>query len=194
MGCHHWWVEEKKEGFNFIKEKVWRKLQGWEGKLLSQAGHEDGKACYQGQGSPPRHAAKVKAAPHGTPWHATKHKACCQGQGMLPRPRHAAKAMQQAKAKVAAPHGIQPRLRHAAKDKACFQGQGTQPRPRHAAKAMACSQGQGMLPRPRHVAKAKACSHGQAQEGSPLCITEYLLPPKERLGKNPLQHQETLIC
>ena len=30
----------KKEGFNFIKEKVWRKLQGWEGKLLSQAGRE----------------------------------------------------------------------------------------------------------------------------------------------------------
>ena len=30
----------KKKGFNFIKEKVWRKLQGWEGKLLSQAGRE----------------------------------------------------------------------------------------------------------------------------------------------------------
>ena len=30
----------KKEGFNFIKEKVWRKLQGWEGKLLSQVGRE----------------------------------------------------------------------------------------------------------------------------------------------------------
>ena len=30
----------KNEGFNFIKEKVWRKLQGWEGKLLSQAGRE----------------------------------------------------------------------------------------------------------------------------------------------------------
>ena len=30
----------KKEGFNFIKEKIWRKLQGWEGKLLSQAGRE----------------------------------------------------------------------------------------------------------------------------------------------------------
>ena len=30
----------KKEGFNFIKEKVWRKLQGWEGKLLSQASRE----------------------------------------------------------------------------------------------------------------------------------------------------------
>ena len=27
----------KKEGFNFIKEKVWKKLQGWEWKLLSQA-------------------------------------------------------------------------------------------------------------------------------------------------------------
>ena len=25
----------KKESFNFIKEKIWRKLQGWEGKLLS---------------------------------------------------------------------------------------------------------------------------------------------------------------
>ena len=30
----------KKEGFNFIKEKIWRKLQGWEGKLLSQARRE----------------------------------------------------------------------------------------------------------------------------------------------------------
>ena len=30
----------KKASFNFIKEKVWRKLQGWEGKLLSQAGRE----------------------------------------------------------------------------------------------------------------------------------------------------------
>uniref|UniRef100_A0A7N2KX33 Reverse transcriptase n=1 Tax=Quercus lobata TaxID=97700 RepID=A0A7N2KX33_QUELO len=30
----------KKEGFNFIKEKVWQKLQGWEGKLLSQADRE----------------------------------------------------------------------------------------------------------------------------------------------------------
>ena len=28
---------KKKESFNFIKEKVWRKLQGLEGKLLSQA-------------------------------------------------------------------------------------------------------------------------------------------------------------
>ena len=27
----------KKESFNYIKEKVWRKLQGWEAKLLSQA-------------------------------------------------------------------------------------------------------------------------------------------------------------
>ena len=31
---------KKKESFNFIKEKVWRKLQGWEGKMLSQAGWE----------------------------------------------------------------------------------------------------------------------------------------------------------
>ncbi|XP_050290157.1 uncharacterized protein LOC126728358 [Quercus robur] len=30
----------KKESFNYIKEKVWRKLQGWEAKLLSQAGME----------------------------------------------------------------------------------------------------------------------------------------------------------
>ena len=30
----------KKSNFNFIKERVWRKLQGWEEKLLSQAGRE----------------------------------------------------------------------------------------------------------------------------------------------------------
>ena len=30
----------KKESFNYIKEKVWRKLQEWESKLLSQAGRE----------------------------------------------------------------------------------------------------------------------------------------------------------
>lgn len=30
----------KKQSFNLIKEKIWRKLQSWEGKLLSQAGRE----------------------------------------------------------------------------------------------------------------------------------------------------------
>ena len=30
--------KRKKESFNYIKEKVWRKLQGWKAKLLSQAG------------------------------------------------------------------------------------------------------------------------------------------------------------
>ena len=30
----------KKESFNYINEKFWRKLQGWEGKLLSKAGRE----------------------------------------------------------------------------------------------------------------------------------------------------------
>lgn len=32
--------KEKHASFNYIKERVWRKLQGWEGKLLSQAGRE----------------------------------------------------------------------------------------------------------------------------------------------------------
>nr|XP_023923936.1 uncharacterized protein LOC112035339 [Quercus suber] len=32
--------KRKKESFNYIKEKVWRKLQGWEAKLLSQARRE----------------------------------------------------------------------------------------------------------------------------------------------------------
>lgn len=31
---------KKKESFNFIKKIVWRKLQEWEGNLLSQAGRE----------------------------------------------------------------------------------------------------------------------------------------------------------
>ena len=30
----------KKASFNYIKERVWRKIQGWEGKLLSQVGRE----------------------------------------------------------------------------------------------------------------------------------------------------------
>ena len=30
----------KKASFNYIKEKVWQKLQGWEGKLLSQVHRE----------------------------------------------------------------------------------------------------------------------------------------------------------
>lgn len=30
----------KKESFNYIKEKIWGKLQGWESRLLSQVGGE----------------------------------------------------------------------------------------------------------------------------------------------------------
>ena len=30
----------KKASFNYIKERIWRKIEGWEGKLLSQAGRE----------------------------------------------------------------------------------------------------------------------------------------------------------
>ena len=32
--------QKKKECFDNIKQQVWKKLQGWEGKLLSQAGRE----------------------------------------------------------------------------------------------------------------------------------------------------------
>ena len=30
----------KKESFTYIKQQVWKRIQGWEGKLLSQAGRE----------------------------------------------------------------------------------------------------------------------------------------------------------
>ena len=30
----------KKASFDHLKQRVWKKLQGWEGKLLSQAGRE----------------------------------------------------------------------------------------------------------------------------------------------------------
>ena len=32
--------KRKKANFSYIKERVWRKLQRWEGRLLSQAGRE----------------------------------------------------------------------------------------------------------------------------------------------------------
>ena len=32
--------KRQKASFDYIKERVWRKLQGWEEKLLSQAGRE----------------------------------------------------------------------------------------------------------------------------------------------------------
>ena len=32
--------KKQKKSFNYIKEKVWKKLQGWEAKLLSQAKRE----------------------------------------------------------------------------------------------------------------------------------------------------------
>jgi len=31
---------DKRASFNYIKERVWRKLQGWRGKLLSRVGRE----------------------------------------------------------------------------------------------------------------------------------------------------------
>ena len=33
----------KKQSFVYIKERVWRKLQGWKEKLLSQAGRQAGR-------------------------------------------------------------------------------------------------------------------------------------------------------
>ena len=32
--------KHKKASFDYIKERIWKKLQGWEEKLLSQAGRE----------------------------------------------------------------------------------------------------------------------------------------------------------
>ena len=40
LGLSSFAGRRKKASFNFIKEKVWRKLQGWEAKLLSQVGRE----------------------------------------------------------------------------------------------------------------------------------------------------------
>ena len=37
----------KNASFNYIKERVWRKLQGWEGKLLSQAIPTYAMGCFK---------------------------------------------------------------------------------------------------------------------------------------------------
>lgn len=39
-GCHPLWEGRKKASFNNLKERIWRKLQGWEEQLLSHAGRE----------------------------------------------------------------------------------------------------------------------------------------------------------
>ena len=40
MGLPSFVGKGKKASFSYIKETAWKKLQGWEGKLLSQAGRE----------------------------------------------------------------------------------------------------------------------------------------------------------
>ena len=40
LGCLLLWEKNKKASLNYIKERVWAKLQGWKEKLLSQGGRE----------------------------------------------------------------------------------------------------------------------------------------------------------
>ena len=40
LACQLWWEKNKKASLNYIKERVWNKLQGWKEKLLSQVGRE----------------------------------------------------------------------------------------------------------------------------------------------------------
>ena len=39
-GYHLLWGKNKKVSFNYIKERVWKKIQGWKEKLLSQVRRE----------------------------------------------------------------------------------------------------------------------------------------------------------
>ena len=40
LACQLWWEKNKKASLNYIKERVWNKLQGWKEKLLSPVGRE----------------------------------------------------------------------------------------------------------------------------------------------------------
>ena len=40
LGLPSFVSRKKKESFTYIKQQVWKRIQGWEGKLLSQAGRE----------------------------------------------------------------------------------------------------------------------------------------------------------
>lgn len=37
---HTWWVEKTKQIFTYLKERVIKKVQGWKGRFLSQAGRQ----------------------------------------------------------------------------------------------------------------------------------------------------------
>ena len=37
---HPLWVEQKKQSFSYIQERIWHKMQGWKERLLLQGGRE----------------------------------------------------------------------------------------------------------------------------------------------------------
>ena len=166
-------------------------------------------ACCQGQGM---HAAKAMGSLHGQ---AAKAKARSQGQGRPPW------ASCQGQGMLAC---MLPRPRPRQPQCASSQGQGTQARPWHACvgtlpcpwgraarpQGACCLRGSGRTARPWHAPWVGCQGRGMplgpleghgSTWGGCCCQawiassdTSYFSPPKERLGKYPLRHEETLTC
>ena len=168
------------------------------------------RACSrQGQGSPHGQAAKARACSR-------------QGQGSPPWARSQGQGVQQARPRQP-PMGAQPRPGHAAakakarmhaaaKALACLRGHAGRPLGA-GSRAIACTraclgqhgagarghapwvgcQGRGMPQGPlkgHGSTWGGCCSKAKVTSSDP----SYSSPPKERLGKNQLWHEETLIC
>ena len=143
----------------------------------------------QSQGSPHGQAAKAKAGPHGHAAAKAKacSRACCQGQG------HGSPNVLAVKVKAKAMAAPMCLRGHAGMPLGarCLRGNGRTARAWHAPWVGYQGHGMPLGPLGGHGNTWGGCC---CQAWIASSDTSYSSPSKERLGKNPLWHEETLTC